>query len=191
MDITSATLEQALDVLGQLLADRVQHYEIVAIGGGSLLLLGQIHRTTKDLDLVALVKDDQFVSAHPLPSHLLQAAYEVGRALQLGKEWLNTGPTSLLDLGLPSGFNTRMQTRHYGGLTIHLAGRLDQICFKLYAAVDQGLQSKHFADLQLLQPKENELIVAKNWCITRDASAVFAAELNKALIALEIDNANS
>ena len=191
MEINSVTLEQALNVLGQLLADRGHHYEVVAIGGGSLLLLGQIHRTTKDLDLVALVKDDHFISANPLPLNLLQAAREVGRALQLGKEWLNIGPASLLDLGLPLGFKTRMQTRHYGGLTIHLAGRLDQICFKLYAAVDQGPDSKHFADLKFLQPTRDELIIAMKWCITHDVSEVFAAELNKALLAFGIDDANS
>jgi len=163
----------------------------VAIGGGSLLLLGQIHRATKDLDLVALVEDDHFISASPLPLNLLQAAQEVGKALQLGKEWLNGGPSSLLDLGLPSGFETRMQTCHYGGLIIHLAGRLDQICFKLYAAVDQGPYSKHFADLTFLQPTRDELIIAQQWCITHDVSETFAEELNKVLIALGIDNANA
>lgn len=169
--------------------DRDQYYEVVAIGGGSLLLLGQVHRATKDLDLVALMEDDHFISANPLPFNLLQA--EVGKALQLGKEWLNPGPSSLLDLGLPPGFKTRMQTCHYGGLTIHLSGRLDQICFKLYAAVDQGPYSKHFADLTFLQPMRDELIVAKKWCITHDVSEAFAEELNKVLIALRIDNANT
>jgi len=42
-------LEQALDMLGQLLEDRKQHCEVVAIGGGSLLLLGQTARPTRDL----------------------------------------------------------------------------------------------------------------------------------------------
>lgn len=186
MDIDSATLEQALEVLGEVLADRGHYYEVVAIGGGSLLLLDQIARTTKDLDLVALVKDDQFISANPLPVNLFHAAEEVGRALELGEGWLNMGPTSLLEMGLPKGFKMRMHTRHYGGLTIHLAGRFDQICFKLYAAVDQGPQSKHFVDLKSLQPTHNELQIAKDWCMTHDVSEAFAEELNSALSALGI-----
>lgn len=56
MEIDSTSLEEALKALGELLRDRGHYYEVVAIGGGSLLLLGQIERTTKDLDLVALIK---------------------------------------------------------------------------------------------------------------------------------------
>lgn len=191
MDIDSITLERALTVLGQLLADRGHSYEVVAIGGGSLLLLGQIDRTTKDLDLVALVTSDQFISADPLPQNLLQAAKEVEIALDLGQDWLNTGPTSLLEMGLPPGFQRRMQTRQYRGLTVHLADRFDQICFKLYATVDQGPHSKHFIDLKSLQPTYDELITAKSWCITHDVSEIFAAELNKAIHSLASPHANS
>lgn len=54
MEFGYETLEEALGILGQLLLDRGLCYEVVAIGGGGLLLLGHILRTTKDLDLVAL-----------------------------------------------------------------------------------------------------------------------------------------
>lgn len=66
-EVDSKSLEGALIILGQLLADRGQHYEAVAIGGGSLLLLKLIERTTKDLDLVALLRNGQLISANPLP----------------------------------------------------------------------------------------------------------------------------
>lgn len=191
MNFDAVILEQALDALGQLLEDRRSHYEVIAIGGGSLLLLGQIMRTTKDLDLVALVVSNQFVSANPLPPDFVKAIIEVGIALELGKEWLNAGPAALLELGLPQGFKTRMQTRHYGGLTLHLAGRFDQICFKLYASVDQGPHSKHFADLKLLQPTEAELQKAKRWCVTHDVSEEFAATLNDALSSMRGQSAIS
>jgi hypothetical protein len=181
MQIDSASLEEALVVLGQLLADKGHYYEIVAIRGGSLLLLRQIERTTKDLDLVALIKNGQFVSADPLPQVLLQAAEEVGKALELGKDWLNVGPASLLNMGLPPGFMNRMHTRHYKGLTIHLADRFDQIFFKLYASVDQGPRSKHFADLIALKPTASELEQAKSWCISHDVSKIFESEINKAI----------
>lgn len=184
MEIDSESLEEALVVLGQLLADRDCYHEVVAIGGGSLLLLRQIERTTKDLDLVALIKNGQFISADPLPKTLLQAAEEVGKALELGKDWLNSGPASLLDLGLPPGFMSRMHTRHFKGLTVHLADRFDQICFKLYASVDRGPKSKHFADLIVLEPSLEELSRAKNWCITHDISENFASEIDQAMESL-------
>lgn len=181
MEIDSASLESALRVLGQLLADRKLHYEIVAIGGGSLLLLGLIERTTRDLDLVALIKKQGLISANPLPRPLVQAAEEVGRALDLGKEWLNIGPASLLEMGLPPGFMKRLHIRKYKGLTLYLADRYDQICFKLYASVDQGPQSKHFADLISLRPSLVELQEAKNWCVTHDVSAAFERDINQAI----------
>lgn len=121
------------------------------------------------------------ISAEPLPQSLFQAAEEVGKALELGKEWLNAGPSSLLSMGLPSGFMDRMHTRHYKGLTVHLADRFDQIFFKLYASVDQGAQSKHFADLIALQPTSAELQMAKSWCISHDVSESFESEITKAL----------
>ena len=48
------SLADALAAVGELLADRGHQIEVVAIGGGGLLLLGLIERSTKDLDLVAL-----------------------------------------------------------------------------------------------------------------------------------------
>lgn len=180
----SSSLHQALTVLGDVLSDRRQHFEVVAIGGGGLLLLGMITRPTRDVDLVALVDKGHFVSAKHLPAALLEAIAEVGIALKLGKNWVNTGPSDLLSMGLPEGFANRMSTYRYGGLTLHLAGRFDQICFKLYAAVDQGPHSKHFADLKSLKPTQTELGKAAKWCKTHDVSEEFAANLTEALAAL-------
>jgi hypothetical protein len=184
VNFDAATLEQALETLGQVLAERDRHYEVVVIGGGGLLLLGHIVRMTKDLDLVALVDSDRLIPANPLPSDLVRAIDEVGNALELGKEWLNAGPASLFEMGLPDGFENRMQTRYYGGLTVHLAERFDQICFKLYASVDQGPRSKHYADLKLLYPTKVELQEAGHWCITHDVSEEFAENLNVAITSL-------
>ncbi len=188
MEIDAISLEVALNALGQLLTERKDHHEVVAIGGGSLLLLGQIDRTTKDLDIVALFNAGQLVSAHPLPSSLLQAVKEIANAFELGEEWINEGPSSLFEAGLPSGFETRLETRYYGGLIVHLAGRFDQICFKLYAAVDQGPRSKHFADLKSLLPTLDELLEAKKWCLTQDLSEPFREELNKLITPLGVPN---
>jgi hypothetical protein len=116
-----------------------------------------------------------------LPDPLVQAAQEVGIALDLGKDWLNIGPASLLEAGLPAGFMNRLHLREYKGLKLYLADRFDQICFKLYASVDQGPYSKHFADLKSLKPSLKELEQAKKWCLTQDVSTEFEMNLNQAL----------
>ena len=177
LEFSAADLETALTTLGQLIQDRGLYYEVVAIGGGGLLLIGQMIRSTKDLDLVARIDKDEFISATPLPNPLIQAIQDVGVALNLRKDWINTGPSDLFTLGLPEGFRNRMHTIRHGGLIIHLAGRFDQICFKLYATVDQGPNSKHFADLKYLKPSEADLEKAKHWCITHDVSEGFFCEL--------------
>ncbi|MDN3506028.1 MAG: hypothetical protein P0S96_02225 [Simkaniaceae bacterium] len=182
-------LEQALDALGELLADREQFCEVVAIGGGSLLFLGQIARPTRDLDLVALIESGEFISAKPLPNFLSQAIRDVGMAMELGDEWVNAGPASLLEMGLPQGFKNRTQKRSFGALIVYFAGRFDQICFKLYAAVDQGPDSKHFADLKLLDPSREELQEAKLWCVTQDISKEFASLIDEVLVVMEQVNA--
>lgn len=180
-DFDGNDLDDALRTLGQLLHDREQSYEVVAIGGGALLLLGQLIRTTKDLDVVAFVDHGELISAKPLPLHLTKAIEEVATLLQIDKKWMNAGPADLLDLGLPDGFQSRLLTNHYQGLTVHFAGRFDQICFKLYATVDQGPKSKHYSDLTHLRPTSEELFKAAAWCTTHDVSEGFSEMLKSAL----------
>lgn len=174
-------LVRALDVLGELLADRGLSFEVHAIGGGSLLLLGIIDRPTADLDLVAIVQDGRLSSAAPMPPRLKEAVTEVGRLLSLTDDWINAGPAELLRLGLPPGYDGRTVRRAFGPLTVHLAGRFDQICFKLYAAVDQGPRSKHAADLRNLAPTREELLAAARWARTHDPSEAFRDQLEQAL----------
>ena len=49
-------------------------FEVVAIGGSGLLLLGLSNRPTRDLDLAALVWQGSYVKADPLPPDLAEAA---------------------------------------------------------------------------------------------------------------------
>src|SRR5215212_2403231 len=98
------SLGEALAAVGELLAHRGHQIEVVAIGGGSLLLLGLIERATKDLDLVALVDGDTLIKPVPLPAALREAANDVARIMKLSPGWLNADPASLLDFGLPPGF---------------------------------------------------------------------------------------
>src|SRR5712691_1687494 len=94
-----ALLEQALQTLGAVLRQRGLSFEAVAIGGSSLMLLGLINRPTRDLDLAALVWQGKYVKADPLPADLAEAARDVANALGLPANWLNAGPTSLVDSG--------------------------------------------------------------------------------------------
>jgi hypothetical protein len=181
MDMGKEALERALTVLGQVLEGRGLAYELVAIGGGSLLLHGLLERTTRDVDILSVVTEGTHVGAEPLPGNLVEAVRDVARLHDLDERWLNAGPASLHDFGLPAGFEGRLHTRRYGSLTLHIAGRLDQIHFKLYAAVDQGPGSKHMADLKKLEPTREELLAAVAWARGHDPSEGFE-EMSRQLL---------
>lgn len=167
-------IRSALSALGDLLDERREHFEIVVIGGGGLQLLGLIARPTKDIDVVALVVDDDYRTARPLPGPLLLAVRDVATALDLDSDWLNSGPTAQLQMGLPDGFADRVVIERFSNLTVHLAGRYDQICLKLYAAADDGPQGKHVRDLRDIAPTDDELDAAARWVKTQDVSPDFA-----------------
>jgi hypothetical protein len=175
--LDSESLPRALTLLGGVLRQRGLSYDVVAAGGSALMLLGLLARPTRDLDVVALIRDGRYVRADPLPADLVTAVRDVGATLGIGDQWLDPGPASLLDLGLPHGFEQRVETQRFGSLILHLASRPDQICFKLYAATDQGPDSKHFADLKGLTPTRAELIAGARWARTQDPSENFRSEL--------------
>lgn len=177
MHLDGGLLERTLQALGDVLSQRGLAYEVVAAGGSGLLLLGLIQRPTRDLDLIALVEHGRYVAARPLPEALTEAARDVGELFGLPPDWLNSGPTDLLQFGLPEGFRERVTTRRYGRLVVHLASRFDQVCFKLYAGVDQGPRSKHVADLRRLEPTPAELWRAARWARTHDPSEAFRQEM--------------
>jgi hypothetical protein len=107
--------------------------------------------------------------------------------MKLPPGWLNAEPASLLDFGLPPGFLGRTERREYGGLIVRLASRYDQVCFKLFAAVDDSPRGKHFADLKELVPMPDELRSAARWTMTQDSSEGFRHFLVQVLAALGTD----
>lgn len=174
MVFQSAGLREALEVLGEILADRGLVHDVAVVGGRALLLSGYIERPTKDLDVVARVVGDTWMLAEPMPVDLVEAVRDVGVALDLGPDWLNAGPTSLFTAGLPVGFAERAAVRRFGPLTVRLASRVDQIALKVYAAADHWpLQGKHLQDLRSLTPTNAELVAAACWCATHDPSEGF------------------
>jgi len=158
-------------MLGQLLLDRGHHYEVVAIGGGGLLLIGLIDRPTKDLDLVAMRAGKALAPVGTLPAPLREAVEDVARVLELAPNWLNGGPDSLLRFGLPPGFLDRIERRVFGAL----------------AAADDKPGGKHHLDLQRLQPTHTELLAAAQWVQTHDPSDGFAIMLSGVLRAFGVN----
>jgi Nucleotidyltransferase of unknown function (DUF6036) len=189
--LAPALLERALETLGAVLLQRNLTFELVAVGGSSLMLLGLLTRPTRDLDVAALVEHGRYVKADPLPAGLASAAREVGDALGLPANWLNAGPTSLVETGFPEGFAARVVVQQYGGLILQLASRFDQIHLKLYAAADQWPASKHSHDLRQLRPTRDELVAAARWTMSQDPSDAFRALLRNALREIGTENAES
>lgn len=140
--------------------------------------------------MVALRDASSLRKADPLPPDLLAARDRVARDFGLSTDWLNAGPASLMDLGLPEGFLGRVHTRRLGdGLAVHFASRLDQIHFKLYALIDQG-PGKHEQDLQALAPTRQELTEAGRWTRRHDASEGFRQMLEETLRYLGVEDAD-
>ena len=172
-------LQEALRLLdGRLTMNQSSSFSLVICGGAALNAMHLIRRTTKDVDIVALMgPQNQLIDPAPLPQELLIAAKEVADTLNLPSDWLNNGPSSgdggLFRLGLPDGFKQRLVKNYQGEkLTVYFIHRLDQIHFKLYAAIDQ-FGSYHAADLKQLSPSDEELLTAIRWAITHDPSEGF------------------
>jgi hypothetical protein len=172
-------LDEALAALGALLEARGLHSELVLVGGASLLLRGVITRPTRDVDVLgARSAAGEVVPLGQLPEQLAAAVADVGLAYGLAPDWLNLGPASLLDLGLPDGFAGRLEPRRLGGLVAWIASPFDLACLKLYAAVDHWpARDRHLADLEVLAPSSDDLRVAAAWARTHDPSSAFAANL--------------
>jgi Nucleotidyltransferase of unknown function (DUF6036) len=174
-------LDEVLSALAELLSAANADAHLVVIGGSGLVAIGAITRGTRDVDVVALKRDDDLVSADPLPRPVAEAAALVARDFGLDANWLNAGPTSLLDLGLPPGFAKRLIARSYGSsLQVSFASRIDQVFFKLYAATDRR-EPRDFADLQSLEPTPDELRGAARWTRTHNAPGPFDDALARTL----------
>jgi hypothetical protein len=180
-------IELLLTALGEQLGSMLdKRIELLVCGGAALNLVGLVQRTTEDVDILAIVTRNSegnvsFVRADPLNSELATAARKVARDFNLPENWLNPGPASAVDLGLPEGVLERVVTRHFGKqLIVHFLGRYDQIHFKLYAAVDQGA-GKHLDDLLALKPTETEIEQAARWSMTHDVSEGYKHNLKSLL----------
>ncbi len=190
--ITSNSVAASLlSALGEQLEQLEASYDLVVVGGSALVTLGLIARATRDVDIVAVHAGGRLERLDELPAPLMIARDRVARDFQLPSDWLNAEASSLLDFGLPAGFLSRTERRSYGpALSVWYASRLDQIHFKLYAAVDQG-PGKHEADLRALEPTEQELLAAARWSRTHDPSDAYLGVLRQVLAAFGVDSHGS
>jgi len=173
--LSSDNLEQALTALAGFLEEAgAERESFVVIDGSALISLGLISRTTRDVDIMAVVDAERgLVDPRPLSDALQAAAEGVARELQLDPHWLNTGPADQVLAALPDGFLSRLTQRDYGpAFTIFLPDRFDLIHLKLFAIVDQG-RGRHSADLAALRPTDDDLLTAARWVLTQDAGEVF------------------
>jgi len=170
--------EEALRYLAAVLElEKSPWIGLVVCGGTALAAMKLVQRTTKDVDIVALMeKGGRLLDPAPLPEILVKAANETAQALELHENWLNNGPSSgeggLYRMGLPEGFAKRLTKVSFGKcLDVFFIGRVDQIHFKLYASVDRG--GYHADDLRRLKPSVEELQTAVAWCFSHDPSEGF------------------
>ena len=188
--ISHENIDQALSLLaGRLDLAQTDPVRLVICGGSALIAMSLRRRTTRDMDVVALLSAAQEpISPDPLPDFLLRAADQVARDLGLFEGWLNNGPSrgegGLFQMGLPEGFVGRLTEKKYGPrLAVYFIGRLDQIHFKLYAAADQR-DGTHLNDLKALHPTAEELEAAARWAMTHDVSEGFKMVLKELLTQL-------
>lgn len=200
-ELSRRDVTEALAALGELLAARGLRYELVLVGGAALLLRGIVARSTKDADILGTrVASGHVVKLDRMPAPLADAIADVARTYDLPDDWVNLGPASLLDLGLPDGFEDRLDRfdapgldrRDDTGLVVWLAGRYDLVCFKLYAVVDRWpARDRHIEDLSALSPTEDELLDAAAWARTHDPSPGFRAQLVTVLRHLGVEDADA
>lgn len=177
MELDSSNIDEIFRALdAQIGVFEGTSINLVVCGGTALAALGLINRTTKDTDVLGTIKKIEgglhIYKIEKFPDWLVGATQVVARDFGLPEYWLNLGPASQLESGLPDGFETRLIPRNYGKfLDVYYTGRIDQIHFKLYAAVDRD--DYHTQDLAALKPNEDELEAAAKWVLTQDVSETF------------------
>lgn len=188
-DIQREALTEILSALAEQIGENRAHVHLVIIGGSALLADGLNDRPTQDVDVVAFWQRGRFVSADPFPVELTAAAKRVASDFGLKTNWLNPGPTSLLEIaGLPEGFADRMTAVSYGPcLTVSHASRYDQIHLKLYAFADRE-EPRDESDLRGLDPTADELHAAAAWVRRHNAPGPFDERLTDVLRVFGVDD---
>ncbi len=169
MPITDENLEQALGLLGELLAsEKHTPFQLVVCGGSALVAQKIVSRVTHDVDVLAQRNwDREIFRAYPLPEVLAKAAKQVSEELGLEANWLNSAASfHFPDYGaLPASFWTDLAPREYGPyLSVSFVTRSGQILLKLYAALNRT-EIRDFDDLKALAPDSCETEEGLRWLL--------------------------
>lgn len=189
-------IQGALQRLGKrLLYDHVEPISLVVCGGSALNVLEIAARTTRDVDVLAIVEEGpegiRLRHNQQLPERFLEVVAEVGRDLGLEEDWLNMGPKDVLQVyGAPQGMMERWERREYGpSLTVYFVSRMDQVHLKLLAAADPESEPRHLEDLLIrIRPTSEEVRAATAWLLGRKTSPRFRRCVRRAVEALGYDD---
>lgn len=173
-------IEDALGMVGELLAARGTGVGIVIAGGAALNLLGIVSRVTRDVDVIGI----RGVAPGPLdglPPELAEAVAEVARDRGLPIDWINVQASAGLTPGTPGGWAARATWRQFGGLHVGLAAREDLLWLKLWALADNPGRDgrRHLADLIALRPTKVELFHVVQQLAEVDGHSGFRAHLER------------
>ncbi len=181
---SAAQVEEALSSLAEMLdAAGSEPLSLLVCGGAALMVMGQATRGTQDVDLLTYfdrlpLQEAELQRRFELPDEVRLFAGTVARDMGLDPNWLNLGPSSLVQLGLPAGLLGRAQSRQYGdSLTALYVDRLDQIHLKLYASLARD--ERHVADLLALEPDPQEMLLAGRWVLAVAGEMVLKDDLQK------------
>ncbi len=183
-------INRALNALEAQLRRLGRRIKLVVCGGAALNALGLVQRVTADVDVLGIIQEGSVLTVRraDFPDWLKVSIQRVARDLNLPPDWMNSGPTSLVDLGLPEGLEERLEERVYGGsLTVYFLSRFDQIHLKLYAAVDRD--DYHVRDLVMLKSTDSEIRSAALWSMTHDVSEGYRTLLIDLLQRIGYDDA--
>ncbi|MBU4175674.1 MAG: hypothetical protein KKB90_10340 [Actinobacteria bacterium] len=178
-------IEKYLKALSDQLGLRSKNdVALVVCGGAALSVIGLSKRTTRDIDIIALIVDSPDSGHHltkaEFDDEFKSAAATVAGDFELPEDWINCGPAGQLEMGLPAGFQERLIPKSYGeNLVVYYCSKLDLIHLKLFAAVD--VRGRHLEDLQKMKPNHSEMEQAARWCLTQDVSEPFRALLKAML----------
>lgn len=188
-------IDGALQRLGsRLVYEYTDPIALVICGGSALNVLNVAQRTTRDVDVLAIVEETKSgVVLRPdkaLPDAFREVVAWVAQDLQLEEDWLNMGPRDVLTVyGAPEGMTTRWEEREYGpSLKAFFISRLDQVHFKLLAAMDPKARARHLEDLMdRIKPTEEEVRIAVEWLLNRETSPQFRGRMRLVVGALGHD----
>lgn len=181
-------LLRGLGLLGKILkrAGIKEPVRLLICGGSALILSDFTSRVTRDVDILGLGNYDSsgklsFKFSKKISPEFKSAVREVSDILGWTEEWINFGPSDIMQFGLPDGFENRIVNFKFNTvLFIYCLGRFDLIHLKLYAAVDHG-PGKHLQDLLNLNPTPDEIKSASNWSMKHDPSPGFRTSLKQML----------